>query len=135
MLTATELLAQPDHEYMSDAQQAFFRDLLVMKLSTVTNRMRESQESLHVERHSDVADIATVEESRTLGLNIAARDKEEVTRIKAALKVLAEGDYGYCLETGEEIGLKRLLAVPESVHSVETMRVIEARRQHQRGAA
>lgn len=135
MLTSKLILAQSEDEYMSDAQQDFFKNLLLEKMAHITKRMRAGQDSLNIERHADAADTASVEENRSLSLNMAVRDNQEITRIKRALSVLADGDYGYCLESGEEIGIKRLLAVPESLYSVESMRVIEAKLQHQRGAA
>lgn len=132
MLTEKELLAQPSSEYMSDDQLAFFQSILVNKMKSINERIRDSKSSLQVERNSDVSDTASVEESRTLGLNIAQRDNQELARINKALTMIAEGEYGYCLDSGEEIGLKRLIAVPESLFSVESMRAIEAKQQHQR---
>ncbi|MBL3828930.1 molecular chaperone DnaK [Pseudomonas syringae pv. theae] len=52
--------------------------------------------------------------------------------VHKALEILALGDYGFCQETGEAIGIKRLLLVPESLYSVESMRALEAKGMHLR---
>ncbi|RMR22212.1 DnaK suppressor domain-containing protein [Pseudomonas syringae pv. persicae] len=53
--------------------------------------------------------------------------RQALSNVLKALEILALGDYGFCQETGEAIGLKRLLPVPESLYSVESMRVLEAK--------
>ncbi|EGH05278.1 molecular chaperone DnaK [Pseudomonas amygdali pv. aesculi] len=61
--------------------------------------------------------------------------RQALIHVLKVLEILALGDYGFCQETGEAIGLKRLLLVPESLYSVEWMRVLEAKGMHQRQVA
>ena len=68
-------------------------------------------------------------------MSFVSRDTAELKRVSLALAAITEDEYGYCQETGVEIGIPRLLAVPESLYSVEAMSVIEAQRQHLRGVA
>lgn len=129
-MTVTELLAQGDAEYMSVAQLAFFKSLLEEKRVAVQERVRANQGVCRIERQPDEVDFASTEEQRNMALNMIERDREELKRITLAIEMIEAGEYGYCLETGDPIGLKRLLAVPESLYSIETMRIREAKLAH-----
>ncbi|RON67396.1 hypothetical protein BK671_14425 [Pseudomonas fluorescens] len=117
---------------MSPAQIAFFKRRLKDKADDLSERMRRNQVIFFVERQPDQADAAATEELRSLTLNIIERDKKVLANIARALEMIESGNYGYCHETGEPIGLERLLALPESLYSVEFMRMKEVRSKHLR---
>ena len=101
-MTEQELLAQPDAAYMDEAQQDFFRDLLLRQRQELQARIEgEFGELRDLERPSDEADLASREEQRQWQLRLLEREKKLLDKIDEALERLARGDYGWCQETGE----------------------------------
>ena len=131
MITSDDLLAQPDDDYMNDQQLAFFRDRLSSKAQDLRDRLNAHHHDVEIERHPDEADFASDEEERAVAVKIIERDRVTLGQVSHALELIRQGDYGFCRETGEPIGIQRLLLVPESVYCVESMRVIEAKGRHQ----
>ncbi|UFQ97844.1 RNA polymerase-binding protein DksA [Pseudomonas wenzhouensis] len=135
-LTATteaELLAQPANDYMNDAQQQFFRELLLTQRAELQARIEEEFTELRQpEISSDVADIGAAEEQRQWQLRLLEREKKLLDKIDQALQRLARGEYGWCAETGEPIGLKRLLLRPTATLCIEAKERQEQREKHQR---
>ena len=119
-LTEAELMRAPASQYMSAEQLAFFRE-----------RLRETQRELlekanltseHLREHeleADPTDQATIEEEYALELRARDRERKLLKKIDEALRRIDEGSYGYCEETGEPIGIARLLARPTATLSVE----------------
>nr|WP_312232488.1 RNA polymerase-binding protein DksA [Pseudomonas sp.] len=132
-MTADELLAQPAEAYMNDAQQAFFRDLLTRQREELQQRIDEEFGELREqERPADEVDIASREEQRQWQLRLLEREKKLLDKIDRALERLARGEYGWCRETGEPIGLKRLLLRPTATLCIEAKEREEQRERHQR---
>ena len=135
-LTATteaELLAQPADDYMNDAQQQFFRELLLGQRAELQARIEEEFTKLRQpDTSSDVADIGAAEEQRRWQLRLLEREKKLLDKIDQALERLARGEYGWCAETGEPIGLKRLLLRPTATLCIEAKERQEQREKHQR---
>ncbi|AQZ35856.1 RNA polymerase-binding protein DksA [Pseudomonas sp. LPH1] len=135
-LTATteaELLAQPADDYMNDAQQQFFRELLLTQRAELQARIDEEFTELRQpDTSSDVADIGAAEEQRQWQLRLLEREKKLLDKIDQALERLARGEYGWCAETGEPIGLKRLLLRPTATLCIEAKERQEQREKHQR---
>ncbi|QSL94596.1 RNA polymerase-binding protein DksA [Ectopseudomonas toyotomiensis] len=135
-LTATteaELLAQPANDYMNDAQQQFFRELLMTQRAELQARIDEEFTELRQpDISSDVADIGAAEEQRQWQLRLLEREKKLLDKIDQALERLARGEYGWCAETGEPIGLKRLLLRPTATLCIEAKERQEQREKHQR---
>lgn len=135
-LTATteaELLAQPADDYMSDVQQQFFRELLLAQRAELQARIDEEFTELRQpDTSSDVADIGAAEEQRQWQLRLLEREKKLLDKIDQALERLARGEYGWCAETGEPIGLKRLLLRPTATLCIEAKERQEQREKHQR---
>lgn len=130
---ATELLAQPAADYMSEAQQCFFRQLLLSQRSELQARIDEEFAQLRErDTSSDVADIGSAEEQRQWQLRLLEREKKLLDKIDQALERLARGEYGWCAETGEPIGLKRLLLRPTATLCIEAKERQEQREKHQR---
>lgn len=134
MLNEQDLLRSSEDEYMSDEQLSFFKAKLVEKAAFITQRLNGNNDSLSVQRSADANDAASGEEALTLKLSMDIKDRATLRQVKKALQLIEDGEYGFCLETGEPIGLKRLLLIPESIYTVETMRVIEAKMGHVRAA-
>lgn len=133
--TETELLAQPADDYMNDAQQQFFRALLLSQRGELQTRIAEEFETLREhETSSDPADIGSAEEQRQWQLRQLEREKQRLDKIDAALDHLARGEYGWCRETGESIGLKRLLLRPTASLCIEAKERQEQREKHLRHA-
>nr|WP_059391070.1 RNA polymerase-binding protein DksA [Pseudomonas toyotomiensis] len=135
-LTATteaELLAQPADDYMNDIQQQFFRELLLIQRAELQARIDEEFTELRQpDTSSDVADIGAAEEQRQWQLRLLEREKKLLDKIDQALERLARGEYGWCAETGEPIGLKRLLLRPTATLCIEAKERQEQREKHQR---
>ncbi len=134
-MTEAELLAQPADHYMNEAQQAFFRDLLLRQRADLQARIAEEFEVLREEQpSSDPSDIGTAEEQRQWQLRLLEREKKLLDKIDDSLDSLARGEYGWCTETGEPIGLKRLLLRPTTTLCIEAKERQEKREKHQRTA-
>ena len=120
-LTDAEVLAMPDAEYMNDKQMAFFRNKLVQLKQDILNNAGETTEHLREDTVivPDPADRATIEEEHALELRTRDRERKLLKKIEQSIARIDAGDYGYCDETGEPIGVGRLLARPTATLSLE----------------
>ncbi len=120
-LTEDELLAMPESEYMNDKQLDFFRAQLQKQKDDLLSNAGETTEHLREDTSivPDPADRATIEEEHALELRTRDRERKLLKKIAQSLSRLESGDYGYCDETGEPIGLQRLLARPTATLSLE----------------
>jgi len=118
--TESELLRMPAKEYMNEAQLAFFREMLTnLKAELMTNAGETSEHLRETPSVPDPADRATIEEEHALELRTRDRERKLMKKIEQSLGRIESGDYGYCDETGEPIGLKRLLARPTATLTIE----------------
>ena len=120
-LTEAELLAMPDSEYMNDKQLDFFRSRLQQQKNDLLSNAGETTEHLREDTSivPDPADRATIEEEHALELRTRDRERKLLKKVSQSLARIDSGDYGYCDETGEPIGLPRLLARPTATLSLE----------------
>ncbi len=120
-LSEPELLAMPDSEYMNDKQLEFFRVRLTSLKDDLLSNAGETTEHLREDTSivPDPADRATIEEEHALELRTRDRERKLLKKISQSLARIEAGDYGYCDETGEPIGLARLLARPTATLSLE----------------
>jgi DnaK suppressor protein len=118
-----------DEPFMSERQRMYFRQKLLAWKDEIIRQTRETLAGLHEEstQHADLADRATSETDRALELRARDRQRKLVAKIDAALARIEDGSYGYCEETGEPIGLKRLDARPIATLSVEAQERHERR--------
>jgi DnaK suppressor protein len=131
--TEAELLAQPPADYMNETQQHFFRTLLLSQRRELQARIAAELETLRErETSSDPADIGSAEEQRQWQLRQLEREKKLLDKIDEAQARLARGEYGWCRETGEAIGLKRLLLRPTASLCIEAKERQEQREKHLR---
>jgi DnaK suppressor protein len=120
-LTEAEILAMPDSEYMNDKQLEFFRARLQMLKDDLLSNAGETTEHLREDTSivPDPADRATIEEEHALELRTRDRERKLLKKISQSLSRIDAGDYGFCDETGEPIGLGRLIARPTATLSLE----------------
>jgi DnaK suppressor protein len=120
-LTDAELMAMPDAEYMNAVQMAAFRAKLIKLKLDILNSAGETTEHLREDTSvvPDPADRATIEEEHALELRTRDRERKLLKKIEQSIGRIDAGDYGYCDETGEAIGVGRLLARPTATLSLE----------------
>jgi len=120
-MSDAEVMAMPDDEYMNDKQMAFFRLKLVQLKNDILDSAGETTEHLREDTVivPDPADRATIEEEHALELRTRDRERKLLKKIEQSIGRIDAGDYGYCDETGEPIGVGRLLARPTATLSLE----------------
>ncbi|MFP8778580.1 RNA polymerase-binding protein DksA [Hydrogenophaga sp. RWCD_12] len=120
-LTDQDVQSMPDSEYMNDVQLAFFRRKLSQLKDDMLANAGETTEHLREDTVvvPDPADRATIEEEHALELRTRDRERKLLKKIEQAIARIDSGDYGYCEETGEAIGVGRLMARPTASLSLE----------------
>jgi len=132
-ITKEELLQAPADDYMNEAQLAFFRRLLEeLRIETMNSIEDAKQQLASPPEMNDEADRASYEEESRLALRIVDRERRLLPKIDAAMKRISSGDYGYCLESGEPIGIARLLVRPTAELCAEVKTLNERREQNYR---
>jgi DnaK suppressor protein len=130
-MTEQELLASSPDEYMSAEQCDFFREQLLQMKEQCLNAIRTEQLRLSERPElNDDADQAQYEEDSRIALRIVDRKTILLRKIDAALERIRSGDYGYCLESGEAIGIRRLLIRPTAEYCAEVKKQMEEREKH-----
>ena len=119
-LTEADLLKMPESAYMNEAQLQFFRGRLQQMERDILANAGETTEHLReTVIVPDPADRATIEEEHALELRTRDRERKLLKKIEQSIARIDAGDYGYCDETGEPIGVARLLARPTATLSLE----------------
>jgi DnaK suppressor protein len=132
--TVEEMLAAPESDYMSPPQLAFFRARLVAERDALLSSAKDT--TLHLQDYQatpDPSDRATQEEDHTLELRVRDRERKLLHKIDEAIARIDDGTYGWCEESGEPIGIGRLLARPTATYSVEAQERHEARKKMHSG--
>lgn len=126
-LTPQSLLRMPYKDYMNPQQQQFFKELLG-RLKFETQQQIESikQDIASADCGTDELDRALTEEENRQRMRLAERQYLLLRKIDKALSRIAQGTYGYCEVTGDEIGLQRLLLRPTAELCAEE----KARQEH-----
>ncbi|MES5096833.1 RNA polymerase-binding protein DksA [Agrobacterium sp. BA1120] len=122
------VLSESD-EFMNANQRAYFRSKLIGWKNDILREARETLGHLAEEsaNHPDLADRASSETDRAIELRARDRQRKLISKIDAALQRIEDGTYGYCEETGEPIGIKRLDARPIATLSIEAQERHERR--------
>jgi DnaK suppressor protein len=115
--------------FMCELHRLYFRRKLMNWKDEIIRETRETLAGLHEDsiQHADLADRATSETDRSLELRARDRQRKLIAKIDAALARIEDGSYGFCEETGEPIGLKRLEARPIATLSLEAQERHERR--------
>lgn len=120
VLTDEDILRMPEKDYMNEVQLQFFKAKLQAMRAEILDNARETGEHLKEnEVFADPNDRATVEEENMLEQRVRDRERKLLKKIEQSLARIESGEYGYCLETGEPIGIPRLLARPTAELSIE----------------
>jgi len=118
--TEEQLLKMPDAVYMNEDQLAFFKHRLQqMERELLANAGETTEHLRETVIVPDPADRATIEEEHALELRTRDRERKLLKKVQSALQRIESGDYGYCEETGDSIGIPRLLARPTATLSLE----------------
>ena len=120
VLTAEEILKMPEDDYMNAQQLEFFR----RRLTDLEKELRANADQTTVNLREttvvpDPADRATIEEEHARELRTRDRERKLLKKVQAAIKRIDDGDYGFCEETGDPIGVARLMARPTATLSLE----------------
>src|SRR6266404_1387232 len=107
--------------FMNERQKEYFRQKLAIWREDILKEAKDTLQHLQDENvnHPDLADRASSETDRAIELRARDRQRKLINKIDAALHRIDDGTYGYCEETGEPIGIKRLEARPIATLSVE----------------
>ncbi|UOF93611.1 MAG: RNA polymerase-binding protein DksA [Bordetella sp.] len=118
--TEQELLSMSDNDYMNESQLSFFKQKLkqlkqeiLLNAGATTENLRETQFV------PDPADRASIEEEHALELRARDRERKLLKKVQQSIERIDSGEYGWCEETGEPIGIRRLLARPTATLSLE----------------
>ena len=118
--TEEQLLRMPEGEYMNEDQLAFFKyQLQQMERELLTNADETTEHLRETVIVPDPADRATIEEEHALELRTRDRERKLLKKVQSALQRIESGEYGFCEETGDPIGIPRLLARPTATLSLE----------------
>lgn len=125
-----------DEEYMNSRQLVYFKNLLLSKREALMSGIKSFRDDLKntMYKTADPVDIGTAHADIYLDFHASRRHGGAVAEIDAALEKIADGEYGYCEHTGEEIGLKRLLANPTATLCIEAQELSERGRRTHRHA-
>ncbi|MEY3954007.1 MAG: polymerase-binding transcription factor DksA [Pseudomonadota bacterium] len=120
-LVDEDIIAMSENEYMNDVQMAYFRRKLVELKQGILANAGQTTENLREDTVivPDPADRATIEEEHALELRTRDRERKLLKKIEQSIERIDAGEYGYCDETGEPIGVPRLLARPTASLSLE----------------
>ena len=118
-----------DEPFMNERQKEYYRRKLVAWRDSILAESKETLAALQNENenHPDIADRASSETDRAIELRARDRQRKLIAKIDSALARIEDGSYGYCVETGEPIALRRLDARPIATLSVEAQERHERR--------
>ena len=115
-------------KFMSAKMKEYFRLKLKNWKNELLKESSQTLENLQKEENTakpDITDRASEEIERSFMLRTRDRERKLINKIEAALRRIEDGSYGYCEETGEQIGVKRLEARPIATLSLEAQEIHE----------
>lgn len=126
--TLEQIQAMPESDYMNAAQLSYFKNILDTMRAEILQNAEDTSANLRENVVvPDPADRATIEEEHAIELRTRDRERKLLKKIAQALDAIEHGDYGWCNETGDAIGLRRLLARPTATLSLEAQQRRELR--------
>lgn len=132
-LTDDDILKMPEADYMNETQLEYFRHKLVQNENEILENAKKTTDAFQEQETNyiaDPSDRATIEEEYALELRTRDRERKLLQKIRKALQLIDSGDYGFCEDTGEQIGLKRLVARPTATLSIEAQERREKMQKH-----
>ena len=134
LLSDEEILKAPQSEYMNADQLAFFKQKLIELYESTCQQIEDAKKRMvSPMEFSDPSDRATCEEQSSIALRIVDREQKLIPKIRQSLERIRLGDYGYCMETGEPIGIPRLLLRPTAEYCTEVKTLNEMKEHHFNG--
>ena len=124
----TDIRSVPGGAYMNNDQLAFFRERLHADRLELERDLANTDFLKEVGQEADLSDVASRLEEQTIELGIRGRERDQIQKIDGALARIDEGTYGYCEETGEPIGIARLMARPVATLTIEAQERSEKRK-------
>ena len=117
----TDYTPTDGEEFMNSKQKAYFRKKLEDWKDEILNGAKATISNLQAEssNHPDLVDRASSESDKALELRTRDRQRKLISKIDAAIRRIHSGTYGYCEDTGEPIGIRRLEARPTATLSLE----------------
>jgi len=127
ILSEEEILKMSEQDYMNEQQLAFFKNKLEVLRDDILKYADQTTENLRETVFvPDPIDRASIEEEHALELRTRDRERKLLRKIEQSLHKIVDGSYGWCDETGEPIGIQRLIARPTAHLSLEA----QERREH-----
>jgi DnaK suppressor protein len=120
LLSEEQILKMGEKDYMNEAQLAFFKARLQqLEIDLLKNAGETTEHLRETVLVPDPADRATIEEEHALELRTRDRERKLLKKVQQSIASIDAGEYGWCEETGEPIGIPRLLARPTATLSLE----------------
>ncbi|HMT03524.1 MAG TPA: RNA polymerase-binding protein DksA [Burkholderiales bacterium] len=132
-LTDQDILDMEESEYMNALQLEYFKNKLLANEQEILDNAKKTTQTFQEQETNyiaDPSDRATIEEEYALELRTRDRERKLLQKIRKALYLLETGEYGYCEDTGEPIGVKRLLARPTATLTIEAQERREKMQKH-----
>jgi len=127
-LTEKQILAAAASKYMNEKQLEFFKHRLIALHKSTNERIQESKDQLaHPPEFNDDNDRASWEEQNSISLRILDREQKLLPKIQQSLERIRTGEYGYCLESGDPIGIPRLLVRPTAEYCADVKALQETK--------
>lgn len=129
-LTKEQILKAPEKDYMNTAQLEFFRALLIAEHDTTREHIQQAKDQMSCPMDlTDENDRASWEEQLNISMRIVDREQKLLPKIIKALERIRIGEFGYCKESGEPIGIPRLLARPTAEYCAD-VKVVKEIKEH-----
>jgi DnaK suppressor protein len=133
MLTDEDIMQMPERDYMNPLQLEFFHNKLISHEKEILDNAKKTTQAFQEQETNyiaDPSDRATIEEEYALELRTRDRERKLLQKIRKALYLIEIGEYGFCEDTGEPIGLKRLIARPTATLTIEAQERREKMQKH-----
>lgn len=132
-LTEQDILEMSEKEYMNPVQLEYFRRKLLEAEQEILDNAKKTTQAFQEQDTNyiaDPSDRATLEEEYALELRTRDRERKLLQKIRKVLALIDSGDYGFCEDSGEPIGIKRLLARPTATLTIEAQERREKMQKH-----
>src|SRR5579863_770034 len=132
-LTDQDILKMSEADYMNQTQLEYFKKRLLEAEQEILDNAKKTTQAFQEQDTNyiaDPSDRATLEEEYALELRTRDRERKLLQKIRKALGLIESGSYGYCEDSGEPIGLKRLLARPTATVTIEAQERREEMQKH-----
>ncbi len=133
ILADEDVIEMSEKDYMNPIQLEFFRKKLLSHEKEILDNAKKTTQAFQEQETNyiaDPSDRATIEEEYALELRTRDRERKLLQKIRKALYMIEIGDYGFCEDTGEPIGLKRLIARPTATLTIEAQERREKMQKH-----